>query len=121
MEDTYVYTVKKPEEIIDGLAEIRASIGEWVNYHQAKVEFERGERDFEDVPAYDPGKVDVLKRQHPTAAAYLEAERWTRDDEPIKIRLGIRACDRLLNGEDYNTVLEDMVRGLRAFYMAQGV
>ena len=119
MEDTFVYSVKKPEEVIEGLSEIRAAIGEWVAYHQAKMEFERGDRDFEDVPTYDPGKVDALKQKYPTAAAYLEAERWTRSDEPIKIRMGIKGCDRLLAGEDYNTVLEDMVRGLRAFYLAQ--
>lgn len=110
---------KKPEEVIEGLAEIRAAITAWVNYHQAKAEFERGLRDFADVPVYDHREVDTLRAKYPRAATYLEAERWARSGVPIKSRLGTRACERLLAGEDYNTVLEDMSKGLDAFYLAQ--
>ena len=110
---------KKPEDVIEGLAEIRAAITAWVNYHQAKAEFERGLRDFADVPAYDPRKVDALKAKYPRAAAYLEAERWVKSSVFVKVRLGTRACERILAGEDYNTVLDDMTKGLDAFYLAQ--
>lgn len=119
MEDVFVYNVgKKPVEI-EGLAEIKAATAAWVNYHQAKMEFERGEREYEDVPAYNPREVDELKAKYPRAAAYLEADRWSHSSVPIKARLGSIACERLLAGEDYNTVLDDMSKGLDAFYLAQ--
>ena len=120
MEETYVYQVKpmKPEDI-EGLAEIRASVTAWINYHQAKMEFERGDRDFEDIPPYDPGETDRLRAKYPRAAAYLEAERWAKSCTPIKARLGAQARERILNGEDYNIVLADMTKGLEAFNLAQ--
>ena len=122
MEAKLVYQVN-PEHRqlpdIEGLAEIKAATAAWVNYHQAKMEFERGERDFEDVPAYNPRKIDELKAKYPRAAAYLEADRWTYVAAPIKNRLGAIACERLLNGEDPDVVLSDMSRGLDAFYLAQ--
>ena len=120
MEDIFIYdTGKKPEEIIEGLAEIRAATTAWVNYHQAKVEFERGCRDYEDMPAYIPGELEALRAKYPRAAAYLEAERWSFSGVPIKVRLGTRACKILLIGEDHDAVLDDMSKGLDAFYLAQ--
>lgn len=108
----------KPEDI-EGITEIKAARTRWVNYHQAKMELERGDRFIEDMPAYDPGETIRLERKYPRAVAFLEAERWAHSGVLIKKRLGAKACERLLNGEDYNTVLEDMSRGLDAFYMAQ--
>lgn len=120
MEDIFVYSIgKNPEEVIEGLKELRAAKSVWVKYHIAKAKFERGECEFEDVPAYNPREVDDLGAKFPRAAAFLEAERWSFTGTPIKVRLGTIACERLLNGEDPDTVLNDMSRGLDAFYMAQ--
>lgn len=119
MEDIFVYDAgKKPVEI-EGLSEIKAATTAWVNYHQAKTEFERGDRDFEDMPAYIPGELEALRAKYPRAAAYLEAERWSFSGVPIKVRLGTRACERLLDGEDPHAVLDDMSKELDAFYLAQ--
>lgn len=126
MEDKLVYvTTEQIEErkakvaAIEGLAEIRAAIKGWVNYHQAKTQFERGEIDFEDVPAYNPGEVDALKKKYPRAAAYLEAERWIYSGNPVKVRLAGRALEKILDGEDPEAVIQEMSKGLDAFYMAQ--
>lgn len=126
MEDKYVYMTNEQIEerkaqvaAIEGLAEIRAAIKAWVNYHEAKMEFERGDRDFDDVPAHKPGDVDALKKKYPRAAAYLEAEHWIYSGNPVKVRLGSRAMDKLLDGEAPETVMQYMSLSLDAFNMAQ--
>lgn len=104
---------------IEGLAEIKAAISAWVNYHQAKMEFERGEREFDKIPAYNPNLRSDLEKKYPRAAAYLEAERWICSGNPIKVRLGSRAMEKILDGEDPYAVLDEMSKGLDAFNMAQ--
>ena len=126
MEEKFVYmTTEQVDErkakidAIEGLGEIRAAIKSWVNYHRAKQEFERGEREFEDVPAHKPGEVDALRAKYPRAAAYLEAERWISTENPIKVRLGSRAMEKILDGEDPEAVIQEMSQGLDAFLLAQ--
>lgn len=126
METNFVYmTAEQIEErkakvaAIEGLAEIRAAIKAWVNYHKAKTQFERGEIEFEDVPAHNPGEVDELKKKYPRAAAYLEAERWIYSENPVKVRLASRAFEKILDGEDPEAVIQEMSKGLDAFNMAQ--
>ena len=104
---------------IEGLAEIQAAKTAWIKYHQAKARFENGDIDFEDVPAYNPNLLSDLRKQYPRAAAYLEAERWILTENPVKVRLGSRAMEKILNGEDPHAVLDEMSKGLDAFYMAQ--
>ena len=116
MEEVFVYRVDPP---IEGVAEIRAARAASVNYHQAKMEFERGEREYEQVPKNNPGEVDALRKKYPRAAAYLEAERWASTGDPIKVRLGTRGMEKIQNGEDPDEVLAYMSRELDAFRMAQ--
>lgn len=126
MEERFVYMT--PEQIeerkakvaaIEGLAEIRAAISNSIQYHRAKLQFERGEIEYEDVPAYQPGKIKELEDKYPRAVAYQEAERWARTEDPIKVRLGSRAMEKILDGEDPEAVIEEMTKGLDAFYLAQ--
>ena len=118
MEDIFVYdTGKKPEEVIEGLADIRAAYKRSYEYHRAKALFERGE--LVDMPAYRPGEIQELEKKYPRAAAYREADRWVWSENPIKKRLGTQAVVKLLNGEDPEAVIQEMSRGLDAFYIAQ--
>lgn len=121
MEEVFEYRASKPmkPEDIEGMDKIKAAYAASHRYHRAKMAFERGELDFEDVPRHKPGEIQELEQKYPRAAAYRKAEQWTRSGEPIKVRLGKQACVRLLNGEDCNTVLEDMRRELDAFNLAQ--
>lgn len=126
MEEKYVYmTPEQLEELrakvnaIEGVAEIRAAAKASINYHIAKGRYENGEIDIEDVPHYDSNEIWRLRKQYPRAAAFIEAEYWTGDDNPVKVRLGSRACERILAGEDHNEVLKDMMNGLAAFRLAQ--
>ena len=126
METNFVYmTTEQIEErkakiaAIEGLDEIRAAITNRFAYFQAKMRFERGEIEFEDVPVYNPGEVDALEKKYPRAAAYLETERWISSQNIIKVRLGSRAMEKILNGEDPEAVIQEMSQGLDAFYLAQ--
>lgn len=126
MEAKEVYmTTEQIEELrakvnaIEGLDEIRAARKAWVNYHEAKTRFERGEIDYEDMPKYDPKLLGALEKKYPRAFAYLEAERWISSANPVKIRLGSRAMEKILNGENPDAVLDYMSMGLEAFNLAQ--
>ena len=126
MEEKFVYmTPEKVEErrakvaAIEGLAELRAAIKNRSNYFVAKMQFERGEIDFEAVPVYRSGEVQELEKKYPRASAYLEAERWIHSGNPVKVRLAARAMEKLLEGEDPEAVILGMSKGLDAFYLAQ--
>lgn len=112
MEANYVYNAgKNPEEVIEGLKEIREAIAAHIQ--------KRYDPQYKEEEWYDTGVIDGLRAKYPRAAAYLEAESWSFCGRPIKVRLGIVACERLMNGEDPYAVLEDMSKGLDAFYLAQ--
>ncbi len=99
MEENFVYRVSPaPDPDIEGLAEIRAALKD-----EKKTVFD----------------IDELRAKYPRAAAYLEAERWISTTNPVKIRLGSRAMEKILNGEDPDAVLHFMSIGLDAFYLAQ--
>lgn len=126
METKDVYmTAEQVEELqakvdaIEGVAELKAAYRARYDYFQAKAELERGDRDIEDMPVYNWKELNALEKKYPRAVAFLEAERWATSSEPIKARLGSKACQRIIDGEDYTTVLEDMKRGMEAFNMAQ--
>lgn len=112
-----------PDPDIEGLKELRAARSAWVNYHVAKTKFERGEIDYEDVPAYNPDLCRELEKKYPRADVYLQAEAWITSGkiagEPIKIRLGTRGMEKIRNGEDPAEVLAYMKQELDAFRMAQ--
>ena len=64
-------------------------------------------------------KRDELWAKYPRAAAYLEADRWIATEVPIKVRLGSRAMEKILDGEDPEAVIQEMSQGLDAFWLAQ--
>ena len=124
MEERFVYMT--PEQIeernakvaaIEGLAELRAAIKARNDHFQLKMRFERGE--LVDIPAYRSGEIKELEDKYPRAVAYLEAERWISTQNPIKVRLGSRAMEKILNGEDPEAAIQEMSQGLDAFYLAQ--
>lgn len=126
METNFVYMTtnqiddrKAKIAAIEGLTEIKAAIAAWVKYHQERTRFDNGDIDYEDIPTYNPSKIDDLKKKYPRAAAFLEAERWISTDNPVKVRLGSRAMEKILNDEDPYAVLAEMSRGLDAFCLAQ--
>lgn len=113
MEDKFVYmTAEQIEErkakvaAIEGLDELRAAKADAV--------------DAQPDAFYDKfHKYCELRVKFPRAAVYLEAERWISTEDPIKVRLGSRAMEKILDGEDPEAVIQEMSQGLDAFYLAQ--
>ena len=116
METKFVYMTVDQIEVrkakiaaIEGLADIRAAID--------ATKYVVGDRDKVREHLRD---LDEMRAAFPRAAAYLEAEQWIATEDPIKVRLGSRAMEKILNGEDPEAVLDEMSQGLDAFNMAQG-
>lgn len=102
---------------IEGLTELRAATTAWVNYHQAKMQFEQGER--EDVPAYNSRELRDLEKKYPRAAAFLKAESWVKSTDIAKVRFGSKACNRIIAGDNPEKVIEYMEMAYAAFKQAQ--
>lgn len=113
MEEKFVYMTeaqvaerKAKIDAIEGLAELRAARNDAAD---------AGPDTF--LEAFR--KYDELRVKYPRARAYLVAEHLIREQTPIEVRLGSRAMDKILNGEDPEAVIQEMRQGLDAFLLAQ--
>lgn len=74
----------------------------------------------EDIFVYNPdSKPGAVEGSEEIQTAILTAKRWANSSEPIMVRLGKQAQKRLLDGDDPDTVLNDMRASLDAFKLAQ--
>lgn len=92
---------------IPGLKEIKAAKEDLENWHY------EWEDSFHDVgglgvrpkPQYD---FDELYKKYPRASAYLKAEAYSRAANYAKASAGKKALERVINGEDCDTILAEM-------------
>ena len=92
---------------IEGLEEIRNAKQDLANWH---YEFNKS---FEDVgglgvrpkPNYN---FDAMYEKYPRAVAYLKAEDYKNASNYRKSAIGKNALEKIINGEDYNAVIENM-------------
>ena len=99
---------------IEGLEEIRNARADMENWH---YEFKKS---FEDVggmgvrpkPEYD---FDALAKKYPRAIAYLKAEAYGNAANYAKAAAGRKAKERIINGEDENTVITEMEAEWKAY------
>ena len=94
-------------EAIPGLKEIRAAREDLKRWHD---EFEDSFRDVGGMgvrpkPQYD---FEELYRKYPRASAYLKAEAYSRAANYAKASAGKKALERIINGEECDTVLSEM-------------
>lgn len=92
---------------IPGLKEIQAAKTDLENWHD---EFEDSFRDVGGMgvrpkPQYD---FEELYRKYPRANAYLKAEAYSRAANYAKASAGKKALERIINGEECDTVLSEM-------------
>jgi hypothetical protein len=94
---------------IEGLEAIRKAMNAEENYHMA---FNRMMEDADNDGAFAPRRPQAssqeLKGQYPKAAAYLKAESYSYSSNYVQAGAGKKALERIINGEDYATVLADM-------------
>ena len=92
--------------MIEGLDEVRAVINAEENYRDALIKaYESGSGVLPESPK---GSVFEIRKKYPRAAAYVEAELLAESVDSEKARIGRRAKDRIINGEDFVKVLQDM-------------
>ena len=114
MEDKFVYMT--PEQIEERKAKIAAIEGLAELSHAS---YAISNAVFADDILNKLYKHRELRAKYPRAAAYLEAEQWISTEDPIKVRLGSRAMEKILDGEDPEAVILEMQGGLDAFNLAQ--
>lgn len=94
---------------IEGLTELTDAIEAEIAYGNA---FNRMMEDEYNDGVNPPSRPKVssveLRKQYPRAAAYIKAENWEYASHYAKCGAGRRAKERIINGEDYVTVLADM-------------
>ena len=83
---------------IEGLAEIQAAIADCRNAVFAEDIIDKIH------------KLGELRAKYPRADAYLEADRWIHSENPVKVRLGSRAMEQILDGEDPEAAILEMSR-----------
>lgn len=52
--------------------------------------------------------IRIAEKIYPQAAAYIKAREYARSHYPVKAVLGERAVKRILSGENYVSVVDDM-------------
>ena len=92
---------------IQGLKEIKAAKEDLENW---RYEFEDSFRDVGGMgvrpkPQYD---FEELYKKYPRANAYLKAEAYSRAANYVKASAGKKALERVINGEDCDTILAEM-------------
>lgn len=94
---------------IEGLEEIRNAIYAVEKYHRDFNRMMEDEyNDGVNPPRRPSTSVADIKAKYPRAAAYLKAESFTYASHYAKSGAGARALERIINGEDYETVITEM-------------
>ena len=93
-------------DAIEGLNELRSAIDEWDEYREEfSRAMERGDGVF---PAMPKSDTKELRARYPRANAYLLAESFENAAHDQKSSAGRKALERIINGEDPETVIADM-------------
>ena len=97
----------RPENKIEGYKEIKELKDRWYAYNR-----ELSESFDDEVPRVlkrgPEIKVEDLYEKYPVAAAYIKAENWELSDNYAKSGAGKRAKKRIIDGDDYKAVIDDM-------------
>jgi hypothetical protein len=94
---------------IEGLTELQNAINAELSYSKAFNRMMEDEyNDGVNPPSKPKNSSTELKQKYPRAAAYIKAENWSFTNHYAKSSAGNRAKERIINGEDYNTVITEM-------------
>ena len=99
---------------IEGLSEIEACMDAWAEWHadfDTMVETGRGYMTVKKPST----EVAELRKKYPVADAYLIADKESRRSNHELATIGKNALERIINGEDYKKVLDDMKKERAAF------
>jgi len=102
---------------IEGLQELRNALDDEARYARAFDRMMENEcNDGVNPPKRPTVKSADLKEKYPRAAAYIKAENWSFSNNYAKSAAGEKAMKRIVDAEDYETVLADMETAWSAHY-----
>lgn len=104
-------------DAIPGLNEIRDAhndLEDWNREFEMSFENGCGGLGVRKMPEYD---FDALNSRYPVAAAFLKAEAYELSLNDVKIAAGKKAIERIINGEDVESVIADMENEWNAYVM----
>ena len=93
-----------PNNVIEGYTEIKAAYADVARY------FRDLEKSYETSIGPNPIAVqpEDVEKKYPKAAAYVEAEKYSKADNYDKANAGKKAMERIVAGENYETVIAEM-------------
>ena len=91
---------------IEGLKEIEDAENAWYAYHRAYSK--AFDSECVRLPKRPEVSVKELKEKYPRAAAYLYVQQFSNAANYQKSGIGSKHLERIINGEDYTKVIEDM-------------
>lgn len=92
---------------IPGLKELQTAIHEHQEYNYEFSKFIENDA-IGKCPAKPTSDIGALKSAYPRAAAYIEAESYMDAAHYVKASAGKKAKERIINGDDPETVIADM-------------
>ena len=105
---------RKRIESIQGLKELQKTIADWNRYSSAMSRYI--ERDCTGNAPEKPKKtIAEVKQEYSKAAAYVKADQWSYSSHYFKSSCGERAKEAILNGEDFETAIDDMVTAWKKY------
>lgn len=105
---------EKKIQAIEGLNEIESCMSAWMEWNEdfrTMMETGRGYMTAERPEI----TVEELRERYPVADAYLKARREARKTNFELSAIGKKALNRIIEGEDYNEVINDMEQELSKF------
>jgi len=99
-----INTAKDPKNIIEGYAELQAAYTDVARYYRDL------EKSYDTSISLEPIKIkpEELEKQYPVAAAYIKAKIYNEADNYAKSTAGKKAMERIIKGENYETVITEM-------------
>lgn len=96
-------------DAIDGLAEIYAAINDEIRYRREfNAMMDDEGNDGARPPKRPAANVADLEAKYPCAAAYIKAEDYSLSGNHAKSSAGQKALEKIINGDDYAAVLDEM-------------
>jgi len=93
---------------ISGLKKIQDATEEWDRYYYNREIRANDESTSSICIAHPESDIKNLKIEYPRAAAYLLAEDYSFSSDYEKSMIGKTTLEKIINGEDYNTVIAEM-------------
>lgn len=93
---------------IEGLEELEDAYSAWQEYYSLFSYYITELGGEGDAPKKPDVSINELIKKYPRARAYMIADSYAQAENDIKVTAGEKAKQRIINGDDYKQVIDDM-------------